>query len=66
MQAKNSSSLFFPLGSQPRGLGFRATDASWTCPLVGVALLIYDRLGTPRLGSAGPQAKSFHHLQLEP
>lgn len=66
--------LSFSLGSQPMelgfpldtlGLGFRATDESWTCPLVGVALLIYDRVGTLRLGSAGPQAKGFRHPQLE-
>lgn len=38
-------------------LGFKATDESWTCPLVDMALLIYIRLGTLLVDSETCSAK---------
>lgn len=39
----------FPLDTL--GPGVRAADESWTWPLVGMALLIYVRVGTPLVDS---------------
>lgn len=73
-EIRASQELFFSLVPSPwdgfpadtLGVGCGATDESWTCPLVGVALLVYVRVGTLRLSCAGPQAKGCHPLWLQP